>query len=79
MTDQATTTTLPVTWVVEHGFQGRWHASSTFETRSDAYDSMLRRQENLGSGQELRVVRIETTIVRTVEGSVARAIRGGHS
>ena len=68
---------LPAAWVLECGFQGRWHASATFETAPEARDALLRRQDSLTPGQELRLVRVETTIVRTIEGTVARAINGG--
>lgn len=72
-----TTTTLPITWIIEHGYCGRWHASSSFDTKAEADDSLIRRHASLGPGQELRLVRVETTVVRTIEGSVARALDGG--
>ncbi len=55
-----------VTWEIQEGYQGRWSTSKTFEDRAKADEWLQRRRKNCPS-QNLRLVQVETTTVRTVE------------
>ncbi|MFJ7023212.1 hypothetical protein ACIQUW_33110 [Streptomyces sp. NPDC101117] len=54
------------TWEIEQGYQGRWSTCKYFDDHSEAVDWMERRRTNCPQ-ENLRIVRVETTTLRTVE------------
>lgn len=59
-----------VTWEIWQGYQGRWSRCKTFDNESEARAWLSRRHASCPH-ENLRLVSVETTTVRTVVESVA--------
>jgi len=61
-----------VTWEIEQGYQGRWSACKTFTERDGALEWIEKRRRNCPM-ENLRMIRVETTTVRTIESTELEA------
>ena len=58
-----------ITWEIEQGYQGKWSACKDYEDEGEAR-AWMRKRSAACPMENLRLVRVETTIVRTIEDQI---------